>query len=162
MPHLEHGFNGGIDLPQGGYDYAAALQATGDFPAAVAAIRRITPAESGDPEPWLRLGRLAAQAHAPDAAEPFFRHAVLMRPDLAGARQQLGLNLVVLGRFDEAAGELAEAARLDPRDPDTLAHLAYSEYKIGRVADARAHALAALAINPADELAKGIIRAGGS
>ena len=162
VPHLEHGFNGGIDLPQGGYDYAAALQATGDFPAAVAAIRRITPAESEDAEAWLRIGRLAAQARAPDAAERFFRHAVQMRPDLAAARQQLGLNLVVLGRFDEAAGELAEAAKLDPRDPDTLAHLAYSEYKIGRAADARAHALAALALNPADELARGIIRAGGS
>jgi tetratricopeptide (TPR) repeat protein len=162
VAHLEHGFNGGIDLPQGGYDYAAALQATGDFPAAVAAIRRITPADSEDPEAWLRLGRLAAQAQAPDAGERFFRHAVQMRPDLAAARQQLGLNLVVLGRFDEAAGELAEASRLDPRDPDTLAHLAYCEYKIGRAADARAHALAALALNPADELAKGIIRAGGS
>ena len=110
VAHLEHGFNGGIDLPQGGYDYAAALQATGDFPAAVAAIRRITPADSEDPEAWLRLGRLAAQAQAPDAGERFFRHAVQMRPDLAAARQQLGLNLVVLGRFDEAAGELTEAA----------------------------------------------------
>jgi tetratricopeptide (TPR) repeat protein len=162
VPHLEHGFNGGIDLPQGGYDYAAALETTGDFPAAAAALRRITPAESEDPEAWLRLGRLAAQAHAPDAGERFFRHAVQMRPDLAAARQQLGLNLLVLGRFDEAAGALAEAARLDPRDPDSLSHLAYCEYKLGRAADARAHALAALALNPGDELAEGIIRAGGS
>jgi hypothetical protein len=32
--------------------------------------------------------------------------------------------------------------------------LAYCEYKLGRVADARGHALAALGLNPADALAK--------
>ena len=55
-----------------------------------------------------------------------------------------------------------EAVRLDPRDPDSLSHLAYCEFKLGRAADARAHASAALSLNPGDELAKGIIRAGGS
>jgi len=85
-----------------------------------------------------------------------------MRPDLAAARQQFGLNLLVLGRVDEAAKELGEAVRLDPRDPDSLSHLAYCDYKLGRLADARAHARAALALNPDDDLAKGIIRAGGS
>jgi protein O-GlcNAc transferase len=99
---------------------------------------------------------------APDVADPFFRHAAAMRPDLAAARQQFGLNLLVLGRIDEAAKELAEAVRLDPRDPDSLSHLAYCDYKLGRAADARVHALAALALNPDDDLAKGIIRAGGS
>ena len=85
-----------------------------------------------------------------------------MRPDRADTRQQLGLNLLILEKFDEAARELAEAARLDPRDADSFSHLAYCELKIGRAADAQAHALAALALNPDDQLAKGIIRAGGS
>ena len=72
-----------------------------------------------------------------------------MRPDPRRTRQQqLGLNLLVLDKFDEAARELADAARLDPRDADSLSHLAYCEIKIGRAADARAHALAALALNP--------------
>jgi tetratricopeptide (TPR) repeat protein len=162
VPHLGHGFDAGIELPQGGYDLAAALQATGDFPAAASVIRRINPPASDDPEAWLRLGRLAAQVRAPDVAAPLFRRAVQMRPDRADTHQQLGLNLLILEKFEEAARELAEAARLDPRDADSFSHLAYCELKIGRASDARAHALAALALNPEDQLAKGIIRAGGS
>jgi tetratricopeptide (TPR) repeat protein len=162
IPHLQRGFDAGIELPQGGYDLAVALQTAGDFPTAAAVIRRINPAASDDVEAWLRLGRLAAQVRAPEVAEPFFRHAAGMRPDLAAARQQFGLNLLVLNKLDEAARELAEAVRLDPRDPDSLSHLAYCEFKLGRTTDARIHALAALGLNPGDELAKGIIRAGGS
>jgi tetratricopeptide (TPR) repeat protein len=162
IPHLQRGFDAGIELPQGGYDLAIALHAAGDFPATAAVIRRINPAASEDEEAWLRLGRLAAQVRAPDVAEPFFRHAAGMRPDLAAVRQQFGLNLLVLGKLDEAARELAEAVRLDPRDPDSLSHLAYCEFKLGRTGDARVHAFAALGLNPDDELAKGIIRAGGA
>ena len=162
MPHLRQGFEAGIELPWGGYDLPDALRASGDFPAAIAAIKRITPAATDEPEAWLRLGRLSMAVRAPEIAEPYFRHAVQMQPDAAAARQQYGLNLLVLGRIEEAATELGHAVRLDPRDADSLSHLAYSELKLGRAADARAHAQAALALNPGDELAKGIIRAGGS
>ena len=85
-----------------------------------------------------------------------------MEPNVAAARQQLGLNLLVAGKIEEAAKELGEAVRLDPRDADSLSHLAYCEFKMGRAQEARAHAMAALALNPDEELAKGIIRAGGS
>lgn len=157
IPHLQRGFDAGIEIPKGGYDLAVALQSVGSFPAAAAVVRRINPPNPDDVEAWLRLGRLAAQVHAPDVAEPFFRHAVGMRPDQAGARQQLGLDLLILSRFDEAARELSEAVRLDSRDPDSLSHLAYCEIKLGRLGDARAHAEAALAINPGDELAKQLL-----
>jgi Flp pilus assembly protein TadD len=43
--------------------------------------------------------------------------------------------------------------RLDPKDPDALARLAYCELKLDRLADARTHAKAALALNPGDQLA---------
>ena len=143
-------------MPLGGYDLAIALESAGDLAGAAGVIRRIRPADTdgGDPEAWLRLGRLASQVKAPDVAEPFFRKAVQLRPDQASARQQLGLNLLVLGRHEEAARELAEAVRLDPRNPDSLSHLAYCEVKLGRVADARAHVQAALSLNPDDALAK--------
>ena len=127
----------------------------------MAAIRRITPSVNDEAEAWLRLGRLAMAVRAPEVAEPYFRHAVEMQPEAGAARQQLGLNLLVLGKIEEAAIELGHAVRLDPREPDSLSHLAYCELKLGRVADARAHAQAALALNPGDELARGIIRAGG-
>jgi tetratricopeptide (TPR) repeat protein len=154
VAHLRRGFEAGIEIPGGGYDLAVALQSTGDLTGAALVIRRINPAEKDDVEVWLRLGRLAMGVKAPDVAEPFFRHATEMRPDLARARQQYGLNLLVAGRFDEALRELSEAVRLDPRDPDSLSHLAYVEAKLGRRAEARAHAEAALAIDPNDQLAR--------
>jgi tetratricopeptide (TPR) repeat protein len=154
IPHLRHGFDAGIDLPEGGYYYARALEEAGEFAAAAQALQRINPGDKATAETWLRLGRIGMEAHAPEAAERFFRHAVEMRPDLASAHQQYGLNLVILGRFDDAARELSEAVRLDPRDPDSLSHLAYSEAKLGRMADARAHVEAALAIDPSNQLAR--------
>lgn len=154
VPHLRHGFDADIAIPGGGYDLAVALQAAGDPNGAAQVLGRINPSDADDVEAWLRLGRLAMEVKAPDVAERFFRHATEMRPDLPGARQQYGLNLLVSGRFDEALRELSEATRLDPRDPDSLAHLAYVEAKLGRAADARAHAAAALAIDPANALAR--------
>lgn len=161
IPHLRRGFDAGSEIPGGGFDYAVALHEAGD-PAVASVIQRVRPSEIDDVEVWLRLGRMAAQARAPDTAEPFFRHGAQMRPDLAAARQQYGLNLMVLGRLEEAARELGEAVRLDPRDPDSLAALGYCELRLGRVAEARAHAYAALAISPDNALAGVILRGGGS
>ena len=153
IPHLRRGFDAGVEVPLGGYDLAAALQQTGDLTGAVEVIRRIPVPDGSDPEAPMRLGRLASQVRAPELAEPYFRRAAAIAPGLASARQQLGLNLTVLGRFDDAARELGEAARLDPRDADTLAHLAYCELQLGRLDDARRHLAAALAINPSHPLA---------
>jgi tetratricopeptide (TPR) repeat protein len=154
LPQLARGFNAGIVLPNGGVDYARALVDTGDLPDAVAAIRRITVTDDAPAGDWLNLGRLAMEAKAPDVAEPFFRQAAAMQPGDAATRQQYGLNLLVLSRFEDAARELGEAARLDPRDSDTLSRLAYCEVKLGRVDAARQHVGAALAANPDDPLAR--------
>jgi tetratricopeptide (TPR) repeat protein len=162
VPHLRRGFDSGEEIPAGGFDLAEALHASGDLRGAAAVVQRIRLADSEPVEAWLRLGRIAHQGREPAIAEPFFRRAVELRPDLASARQQYGLNLLVLGRVADAARELAEAVRLDPRDADSLSSLAYCEMQLGRIADARAHAAAALAINPADPIAGGILRRGGS
>ena len=157
VPHLRQGFDAGIELQNGGEDYARALVDTGDLSSAAAALRRIQPADSADAEAWLRLGRIAMEARAPEVAEPFFRHATAMQPAHAETRQQYGLNLLVLNRFADAARELSESARLNPRDADTLSRLAYAEAKLGRTADARQHALAALAVDPNDPLARQLL-----
>lgn len=154
IPHLRRGFDAGAPVPLAGYDLAVALKQTGDQAGAADVIRRISPGEDVDVEAWLRLGRFAVEVNAPDVAEPFFRHAVQIQPGSAAARVQYGLNLLVLKRFDEAARELGEAVRLDPRDPDALAHLAYAEISLGRPADARAHISAALAIDPTHAIAR--------
>jgi hypothetical protein len=111
-------------------------------------------AQQDDPEIWLRIGRLSARVEGPAAAVPFFARAVQIAPEQASARQQNGLNLLVLGRIDEAYRELAEAVRLDPKDPDSLAHLAYCEIELGRAGDARAHVRETLTLDPAHPLAR--------
>ena len=158
LPHLRRAFEAG--LPQSGYDLAVALQQTGDLAAAARVIHDFRPSSTDDAEVWLKVGRLAMQMKAPAEAERLFRQAVAMRPDQASARVQYGLNLLVLDRCDAAIPELAEATRLDTKDPDALAHLAYCEIKVGRPAEARTHAEAALALNPAHALARQVIEAG--
>jgi tetratricopeptide (TPR) repeat protein len=165
IPHLARGFEGGAPVPLAGYDLALALEATGDLPGAARVVARITPGPDEDVEAWLRLGRLASGVKAPEVATRFFEQAVAMRPNQASARQQLGLNRLLLGRVDEAARELAEAVRLDPRNADSLAHLAYCEVKLGRPEEARAHTEQALAAAPDHPLAlqlRSILRTRGS
>jgi tetratricopeptide (TPR) repeat protein len=162
IPHLRRGFESGEEIPGGGYDLAEALHATGDLRGAAAVVQRVQLSDAESVEAWLRLGRIAQQGREPGIAEPFFRRAAALRPDLASARQQYGLNLLVLGRTADAARELREAVRLDPRDSDSLSGLAYCEMQMGRLTEARALAAAALAINPGDPLAGGILRRGGS
>jgi Flp pilus assembly protein TadD len=82
-----------------------------------------------------------------------------MEPNQPGARVQYGLNLLVLDRCDAAIPELAEATRLGPKDPEPLAHLAYCEIKLGRASAARAHAAAALALDPGHALARQVFDA---
>ena len=159
IPHLQRGFDAGTSLPMPGYDLAVALEAAGDPAAAIDVLRRVKLDDDADVEIWLRYGRLAGEMHAPDVADPYFSHAAAMRPNQASARQQYGLNLSVLGRFDDAARELAEAVRLDPHDADSLTYLAYSEIKLGRTDDARAHVRAALAVQPDQPLANQLAQA---
>ena len=158
LPHLTRGFAGNPDVPMAGYDLAMILKERGDFAAAAEVLSKVTVIPD-NPEDWLRLGRLATEVKALDVAEPFFRHAAEMSPALASARQQYGLNLLLLGRFADGARELREASRLDPRDPDSLAHLAYCELRLNQLADARAHAAAALAIAPDHPLATQVMQA---
>ena len=152
VPHLRRAVESGFS--RAGYELAVALQEVGDFPAAARALHDLTPDDRDDAEAWLKIGRLAMQVKAPAEAERFFRRAVEMRPDQASARVQYGLNLLVLGRCDAAIPELSIATRLDPKDADSFAHLAYCEVTVGRVADARAHADAALALDANHALAR--------
>ncbi len=159
LPHLRRGFEGGTTLSLPGYDLAVALEATGDRAGALDVIQHITLPEDANADAWMKVGRLAGEMHAPEIAEPFFAQAAAVQPDFAPARQQHGLNLAVLNRFDEAARELGEAVRLDTRDADALAYLAYCEAKLGRPDAARDHAKAALALKPDHPLANQVLAA---
>ena len=151
---LRRGLDGGVLLPMAGFDLALALQKTGDLAGAAAVIPRITMSDDAPIDDWLKVGRLASELHAPDAAEPFFRRAVALSGANADARLQYGVNLMVLGRFEDAARELAEAVRRDPRSASALAQLAFAEAKLGRLADAKAHAATALSLDPTEPTAR--------
>jgi tetratricopeptide (TPR) repeat protein len=157
LPHLRRGFDSGKTTARvAGYDLALALQATGDPAGAATVIQRITPAPNDSADVWLQVGRLAASINAPELAERFFRQGAALAPNVAGARLQYGLNLLVLNRVEDAARELDAAVRLDPRDADALAHLAYCELVLGRREDARRHADAAIALAPGHALASAV------
>lgn len=153
LPYLKKGFEAGAVVPMAGYHLAAALEATGDPAGAAAIIPRITMTADNTQDDWLRVGRLAVKAKAPAAADPFFQQAVSLNPGSADARQQYGVNLVVLNRFADAARELGEAVRLDPRNAASFSYLAYAEAKTGRIAEARQHLAAALALDASDPMA---------
>lgn len=157
VPHLQRAIEHGIDVPLAGYELALALQRSGDSAGAVQVLRKLTLPSNARVELWLDAGKLAGEAGAPDAAEPFFRGAVRVAPTLARAHQLLGLDLLVLRRYEEAAAEFGEAARLDGHNPDTLASLAWCEQHLGRLTDAHAHAEAALRLDPTHDLARRIL-----
>jgi tetratricopeptide (TPR) repeat protein len=154
VPHLRRGLEGGTATPGVGHDLAVALRDSGDRAGAADVLRDLSPGDDAEVDAWLQLGRLAADVQAPDVGERFFRRAAELRPDLPAARLQYGLNLLVQKKMADAARELTEAVRLDPRNPDALAQLAFAELALGRTDLARAHTAAALAIDPSHALAR--------
>ena len=156
MPHLRRGVDGKADVPLLGLDLAEALQLTGDPHGAAALLVDLTPGPDDDVEVWLRIGRLAATAQAPHIADRFFEGAVARQPSLAAARLQYGLNLLVQNRLDDAERQLREAVRLDPRDADAWAHLAYCQFGLGRRDEARRSAEAALVLDAGNLMALAI------
>jgi tetratricopeptide (TPR) repeat protein len=151
VSHLQRGINA---APLAGYDLAVALQQTGDLAAAARALRAVTPPPDAGVDVWLQLGKRAGEINAPDVAEPFFRRAVSMAPQLARAHYLLALDLLVLKRYAEAADEFAATVRLDPRNADALATLAWCEQRLGRLREAREHAASALLLEPQHTVAR--------
>ena len=122
------------------------------------ALRALSPPPESPAVVWLQLGKKAAELNAPDVAEPFLRRAVQVAPDVAAAHQLLGIDLIVLGRNEEAAGEFAAVIARQPRNADALAMLAYAEQRLGRAREAREHAETALRIAPDHELARRVLQ----
>jgi tetratricopeptide (TPR) repeat protein len=158
LPHLRDAVEHRVDVPLAGYDLAVALQETGDLASAARALSKVRPPDDSDVVVWLQLGRRAAEINAPDVAEPFLRRAVAVDPRSAAAHQMLAIDLLVLGRCDEAVREFADAIRLQPRNADALAMLAVCEQRLGRTEDAKKHAEAAIAIVPQHPVARDVLR----
>jgi tetratricopeptide (TPR) repeat protein len=155
--HLRNAVEQRVDVPLAGYDLAVALQQTGDLTSAARVLSKVRPPDDSDVVVWLQLGRRAAEINAPDVAEPFLRRAVAVAPGNAAAHQMLAIDLLVLGRCDEAVREFAETLRLQPRNADALAMLAVCEQRLGRPEDATKHAEAAIAIVPQHAIARDVL-----
>jgi tetratricopeptide (TPR) repeat protein len=154
IPHLQFGFEHGATLPLTGYHLAAALKDVGRTAEAIAILPKIKMTDESSVEDWLAVGRLGMELKAPDAAAPYFQQATTMAPGRADARLQYGVCLVVGQRFDDAARELTEAVRLDPRTAAGFSYLAYAELQLGRTDQARTHLAQALALDPNDPMAR--------
>ena len=138
--HLRDAIEHGVDVPLAGYDLAVALQQTGDLAGAARALRTVRPPADSDVSVWLQLARRAAEINAPLVAERFLERAVAVAPNHPAAHQMRAINLLVLGRVEEAAAGFARTIELQPRNTDALAMLALCEQRLGRLDDARRHA----------------------
>ena len=127
LPHLQRAIEQRVDVPLAGYDLAVALEQTGDRAGAVRVLRALKVPPNSSAVVFMQVGRKAAELGAPDVAEPFFRRAVHVAPELPAAHQLLGIDLLMLGRDEEAAAELAIVVARQPGNADAVKMLAYAK-----------------------------------
>ena len=75
---------------------------------------------------WFNLGFMLEHQHLPEQAEPAFREALALDPELDRAWYGLGLALIQLQRFDEAVAALKRNTELQPMSP-------FGWYQLARV-----------------------------
>ena len=101
-----------------------------------------------------RAGRLASAVGAKALAVTLFRQATAAEPASSEAWAQLGFALLFSDRVAEAEPALQQAIRLKPADAVALGGLAVCAARLGRADEALARANAALALDPAEPLAR--------
>ena len=99
------------------------------------------------PEAQLNLGVLLLEKQ-PAAAVAALRRAVELLPSESRPRYLLGLAQERSGDFSGAAESFAGAARLDPKDLDSLTRLGQVLLRLGKSADAEGKFRAALGLQP--------------
>lgn len=79
------------------------------------------------------LGDTYLHVKQPYAAEKAFRSALAIEPNDARAREGLGLAINQIGRFDEAALQLAKAHKLAPDNAEILVHWGLCLMQLGHL-----------------------------
>ncbi|MBC7840857.1 MAG: protein kinase, partial [Gemmatimonadaceae bacterium] len=129
-------------------------------PEILSAAARALALDSTLAEPHTALGLLAKGRADWAAAERELRLAAVLQPTNGTAAQTLAELLFTLGRFDEAAVEMARAARVEPMNGLILGEHAYTLMLTGRIDSARATAVRALLLdgqNPFILYTRGVI-----
>lgn len=89
------------------------------------------------PKALALLGTVAKLTKRPSLALSYFRRALLLYPQHALTRAQLGIYLVDSDQLDQGLRELTEAVEMDPNLPAAHAWLAATYYKMGKPGLAR-------------------------
>jgi tetratricopeptide (TPR) repeat protein len=103
------------------------------MPLARQAAERALALEEGLAEAWAVLGRVKMEYDWDwDGAEADLAHAVALKASSVEALGTLGQFFSAMGRHDEAIEAMERARRLDPRDVETLQHLAIAYWMAGQ------------------------------
>jgi tetratricopeptide (TPR) repeat protein len=134
------------------YERAIALEAEGNYPAALSLLWAAAGAAPADADIQNRLGEALERIGALDAAVDAYQRALVSRPGFNRSMNSLVVALGKAGRGAEAVSRAEAWVAADPADPDRLFTLALAESEhdvdaamrtLGRVIDRRRdHALA--------------------
>jgi Flp pilus assembly protein TadD/serine/threonine protein kinase len=142
---------GVLDQPPGNLELLAeALVRRGARPAAVDLLRRAQQRHPGDfwINHYLASLLMAVKPARVEEAVGFFRVAVALRPQSAGAYHNLGLALYDQRRLPEAEAAYRRAIELKPDYPEAYVNLANALYHQKRLAEAEAAHRKALELKP--------------
>lgn len=125
------------------------LQVDEAMPVARRAAERALALDEGLAEAWAVLGRVKMEYDWDwEGAEADLAHAVALNGSSVEALATFGQFLSAMGRHDEAIEAMEQARRLDPRQVETLQHLAIVYWMAGQADRALAAVDDSLAIDP--------------
>jgi Flp pilus assembly protein TadD len=137
-----------LGLPLRNYlPYGSELLDNGLEASAVVAFERAARANPGASTLY-RLGTLLARSGETAKARAAFEQALVLKPDLAEAHNDLGALLAQSGDVDAAIGRFRAALAANAEYPDALNNLGYALLLTGRDQEARALYEKALALQP--------------
>jgi len=131
------------------------LQVDEAIPLARQAAERALALDEGLAEAWAALGRIKMEHDWDwDGAEADLAHAVGLNPNSVEALGTFGQFLSAMGRHDEAVEAMEQARQLDPRQVETLQHMAIVYWMAGESERALAAVDESLAVDPASSRAR--------
>lgn len=129
------------------FDLLTVYRTLGDPVQAVAQLRLLQESYPSDPRVTYIDALLASDRGDLTAAITGFRQALHRDPTLNGARQDLGLAFVKLGRWQEALETFSELAQRQPEFVEVAYFHALALFNVGRAADAERETRRALRLD---------------
>lgn len=125
-----------------------ALEATGEFDAAIASCQRAVKINPKYAEAYNTLGNILNSLGQLDDATASYRQALAINPDYAVVHRNLGIALKNLGQLDGAMTHFHRALELEPDYAEAYSNLGSALKDIGRLDDAIACFRRALELKP--------------